>query len=795
MTTDARHHMLTPTNGGVHVAHAFEYANAAARTGATGLAAADEGKVARQLDDDSFWVLQDHSGPIWASLTGGGVPQAHASTHESGGSDPIKLDDLAAPDNNTDLDATTSAHGLLPKLGGGTVNFLRADGSWGAPPSSEGIGGVTEVVLIDASGATKAAYSTIAAAIAAAASGDTVLVGPGTWAESFTVPAGVTVEGQGGSKVTNITGTAATGTRVTLSSGSRLEGFRITTPTNNAYAILYAGAAPSLAVCRDIAFIGSSAAGKGMGNTGTGSMEAMDVFVQQGSFAAVYEVTAGELLVRESLTSKYVASITDHFVVSGGLLALEGIIVRGAGTADGFSVSGGEVIGTVMEFQGLSGSVVHITGNSDLSIRNLRASDCVRDIEVDAGVNSGSFYISGGELNSSKFDFPASWHQDVDHLLSFRDLRIGNALLRVDGNLDVGSVVHGQDSFFGEGGYSIDEMYCFCNTNRESGAWSDVTTEARSATGSTFSVFAGTGAGNCFYVGCSTAEFPGHFINIDTAGILGSGGLVSEYWNGSSWVSFYTMATDDLGPEREQHGSDLSELSGELNIRFSTFSGWATKTLNGQSAYWIRYRITAAWTMSPVGQQVKLHANATHIAEDGFTEFFGLARPKRSLPWHLGLLEDAAGYDPANRTIYFSADVEVALLDNRLNNGAKDGRAGIIEIPFGLDTSYPLVIRIAFTKDSSGSGDVDFSLYYSKASVGDDMDGTGAQTLISNIVPVSGGDDVLFEATFEIPIYDMLPEQFLGVSLIRDATFGNLDDTYGSNICLAATSASGRFWR
>jgi len=44
-----------------------------------------------------------------------------------------KLDDLATPDDNTDLDATIVQHGLLPKLGGGTANFLRADGAWAAP--------------------------------------------------------------------------------------------------------------------------------------------------------------------------------------------------------------------------------------------------------------------------------------------------------------------------------------------------------------------------------------------------------------------------------------------------------------------------------------------------------------------------------------------------------------------------------------------------------------------------------------------------------------------------------------
>lgn len=61
------------------------------------------------------------------------TPTSHATSHQSGGSDAVKLDDLAAPDDNTDLNSTTSAHGLLPKLGGGSTNFLRADGSWALP--------------------------------------------------------------------------------------------------------------------------------------------------------------------------------------------------------------------------------------------------------------------------------------------------------------------------------------------------------------------------------------------------------------------------------------------------------------------------------------------------------------------------------------------------------------------------------------------------------------------------------------------------------------------------------------
>jgi hypothetical protein len=48
-----------------HVVHAFSYANAAARTGAVGLLPADVGKMAIQVDEGSFWVLQDDAPVTW----------------------------------------------------------------------------------------------------------------------------------------------------------------------------------------------------------------------------------------------------------------------------------------------------------------------------------------------------------------------------------------------------------------------------------------------------------------------------------------------------------------------------------------------------------------------------------------------------------------------------------------------------------------------------------------------------------------------------------------------------------
>lgn len=85
-----------------------------------------------------------------ARLSDARTPVAHASSHQSAGADALAIDTLAAASDNTNLDATTSAHGLCPKLGGGTADFLRADGSWATPPGGGGGGGAGWVYVTDA---------------------------------------------------------------------------------------------------------------------------------------------------------------------------------------------------------------------------------------------------------------------------------------------------------------------------------------------------------------------------------------------------------------------------------------------------------------------------------------------------------------------------------------------------------------------------------------------------------------------------------------------------------------------
>ena len=117
-------HASSHQNGGAdEVATATPAANAIPKAGAGGTLAGG-------------WVPYGSSASTAcegndARLSDARTPIAHASSHQSGGADAIKLDDLATPDDNTDLNVSTSAHGLCPKLSGVASDGLKGDGTFG----------------------------------------------------------------------------------------------------------------------------------------------------------------------------------------------------------------------------------------------------------------------------------------------------------------------------------------------------------------------------------------------------------------------------------------------------------------------------------------------------------------------------------------------------------------------------------------------------------------------------------------------------------------------------------------
>jgi hypothetical protein len=113
--------------------------------------------------------------------------ESHQSRHNNAGADALKLDDLAAPDDNTDLDASTSAHGLLKKLPGGTTNYLRADGTFADPSIGPGAGNVVGY-------AAKASQSGVSINSLALATAVNLVANGGSYAIGVHVPAIMNVQ-------------------------------------------------------------------------------------------------------------------------------------------------------------------------------------------------------------------------------------------------------------------------------------------------------------------------------------------------------------------------------------------------------------------------------------------------------------------------------------------------------------------------------------------------------------------------------------------------------------------------
>ena len=113
--------------------------------------------------------------PIWIRRGGAGAwfawQEVYTSTNK-----PTPAEIGAATSGHTHANATTSAAGFLPKLGGGTTNFLRADGTWARPPD-------TNTTYSQMTGATSSAAGKTGLVPAPAAGYQSrYLRGDGTWA-------------------------------------------------------------------------------------------------------------------------------------------------------------------------------------------------------------------------------------------------------------------------------------------------------------------------------------------------------------------------------------------------------------------------------------------------------------------------------------------------------------------------------------------------------------------------------------------------------------------------------------
>lgn len=141
----------------------------------------------------------------------------------------------------------------------------------------------------------------------------------------------------------------------------------------------------------------------------------------------------------------------------------------------------------------------------------------------------------------------------------------------------------------------------------DGGSLSDNTSDASTAGGgSAFDVFAASPVvDDAIYVGAKEKTFSSVFFDISTAADT-AGVAQLEYWNGSSWQSL-TPSTDQITSGGITFGAAAAD---NLEVSFSAPSDWRRVEVNGSLAYWVRWRVSAAYTgTAPQIDRISLNEN------------------------------------------------------------------------------------------------------------------------------------------------------------------------------------------
>jgi hypothetical protein len=674
----------------------------------------------------------------------------------------------------------------------GVPLIVQAGGTGGVDPAR-----VIHVATSGGDATTVAAGLALAQALVpapSAANPATVKVYPGVYTEDpLSIPVGVTVAGCG-AVATIISAATTTQPLVTLAAGAEINSVTLSGANGVGGVGMLANQAGT-SIARTM-FISDCTTGlRVTGANVIFQMLSIYILVNGGVLDTGIEVSAGALL--DIYTSRVEGSGAGvGFRATGANSTIHAFSIHAGNVGSGLLVENSGEIEAVGGLLYDCSYALH-TGatGGDLHCYGVDVEDSgTYDLYIEAA--NGSFRGSGNAIRSDLLSVAAGATVVSSHLSDYE----GDRANMIIGELAVGLPAFPSESVFGEGDSHVRGMRILRNTNLEAGVWSDITTEMASASGSTAAAFPGVGIGNTLYIGGNEKAFPGAKINTTVAIVLGAGSLVWEYWNGAAWTAYRLMTADSVSPYASYAEATFGRVTFD-QVRFNDddMAGWALKTLNGYSRYWVRCRVAGAITTVPTLEQIKLHTNRTEINSDGVIEHMGTGISQKQIPWHQRLTDDLGGASPTNGALSLTTNITLTPVDNRCNNNALDGFGGIFTIPEGLDTSKDVTLRYNWIAKANGAAPndvVEWESRFGPVRIGQTLDGSLSDTLQTQTITIGAADDdVVKQHTFVFDVADLVPGELLAFSLFRDATGGNLDDTFPASVDIVTVELLGWFWR
>lgn len=426
--------------------------------------------------------------------------------------------------------------------------------------------------------------------------------------------------------------------------------------------------------------------------------------------------------------------------------------------------------------------------------------------DLDIMATDAQINFVGAQLDESKINNP----NGVKVNAQFNGTKGGKNYQTLTGDIRIGTVEDPTNIAIGEGKYNVDNFTALQNDNLEVGTWTDISAEVKSETDGEPPLFAGTAAGNCIYIG--TDLIPKgvkiHVITAVTLGDVQNADVIPEYWNGSTWTYLPIMSNYAETPFYFKTTPFVNSV-GKYQIRFGLHNGStiAKKTLNGYNKYWCRWRIVNTWSSVPSIEYIKIHTNSTEINKDGFLEYFGDARPISKLDWSI-IMTEPANSIPDSQDVYLSDQLGVGRVNNKFKDNTTD-RIGLNEfLPTDLDTSFPVKVKFSAVGDTAAAGNVEFIARWNVSNNGSSIYRTTAAAPSSSVGEKSASTviamtsaDVAYRGEITVDLAGVNPNpssgqpDLLWLSIERNATGGNANDTYVGNVTIVQMGVYYIKWR
>ena len=427
------------------------------------------------------------------------------------------------------------------------------------------------------------------------------------------------------------------------------------------------------------------------------------------------------------------------------------------------------------------------------------------DNDINVASTEANVTIFSSEINSGKINNPNS----VRFASKYHGTESNTYFITTSGDLRFGDKKNTTTLSIGQGKYDNEAIAVLSNDNLEVGSWINNTTAAQSFVGSIFNLFSGAAVGNCMYIGRGDSLI-GFKINVTTATTSATlkSDIVWEYWDGSSWVEFKVMTNKARQPAYQKDNAAISYVE-KLQVRFGIKStaSFVDKTLNGITKNWIRIRVATALSSIPVVEYIKLHTNETKFTPNGFIEHFGDSRSVKLLGWTLGNTEPANA-SPLNQDLYLSDQLGVGRKENKFADGAIDRLGLNVYLPMDVDNGFPVKLKFAIIGSSGTPGDVEFVARWNTSNAGSNIyRTTGAsptsspgEKSFSTIINITAADTE-YRGELELDLNEVNPtpatgnSHLLWVTVERDASAGNANDTYPGSVSMIQLSPFYISWR